>query len=196
MVLAANIAEIFGAWLSIRGQLLTFDAKRVNRARTVDEINNLGECSHRIDGYALNHRRFARISGRHEQVRNFLISREHRDREDSFHRPQLSVEGKFSRDQKVRQILFREQAVTAKNTDGHRKVERRALFLHVGRREVHSNSLVWGTKSIVTDGRDDAAAGFTNGGIRQSDDIELAVSSSRNIGFDIDEIRFDAVDGR
>src|SRR5438132_14323023 len=45
MVLAANIAEIFGAWLSIRGRLLTFDAKRINRARTVDEINDLGECS-------------------------------------------------------------------------------------------------------------------------------------------------------
>src|SRR5262245_48042983 len=85
--------------------------------------------------------------------------------------------------------------MTAKNADGHRQVEGGAFLLHVRGREVYRDSLIRRTESIVTNGGARAAAGFANGGIRQTDDVELAVPSCRNVGFNIDKIRFDAVNG-
>ena len=73
MVLPAHFAEVFGARLRIRRELLPFDTKRLNGARPIDEVDDFRKSSHRINGHSFDDCGFARISGRHQQVRNLLI---------------------------------------------------------------------------------------------------------------------------
>ena len=172
MVLSAHIAEVFETCDAIAcGESLAFDAQRLDVPRSIDEIDDFGKRSHGINRNAVDDGGFSRIAGGNEQMRNLQIPRQHRDREDSLDRPEFSVQRQFSDHQIVGEILTCKQSVAAKNADGQRQIEGRTFLFHVGRREIDGDALIRGTESVVANRRDDAAARFTNGSIRQSDDI-------------------------
>ena len=131
----------------------------------------------RINRHTFNHAGFASISQRDEQVRDFPVAGQHRDRQHTFHGPELPIQRQFADHQVIRNILFGEQAKSAEDTDRHRKVKGRTLFFYIGRSEVNDNLLIRSTIAVVADRRKHTVFRFSHGGIRQADDDSLAIAA-------------------
>lgn len=191
--LSADIAKIFMSLMRLGCDGRNVVANGIDGSCTVDELDDFGQCADRVDRHTFNDGSFPRIAKRYEQVRNFAIPGQHGDGQDAFHRTELSVQRKFANHQIVGYILLRQQAVAAQNADSHRKVEGRAFFLHIGWAKVDYDTLVRSSKAVVTDCREDSIPGFAHSSIRQTNDHDLPISASRDVHFDIDEVRFDAI---
>src|SRR5262249_31658970 len=85
------------------------------------------------------------------------------------------------------------QTETAEDSDRHRKIEGRPFLLYVRGTEVNDDALIGRTITVVANRRKDPVLRFSNRSIGQANDHRLAIAPSRQVHFDIDEIRFDSI---
>jgi len=95
----------------------------------------------------------------------------------------------------VQQNCSGRKPLATQNTDGHGEIERRTFFLYVRRTQINHDLLVRCSEAIVANCGQDAVSGFSHRCIRQANNDNLSVSACRDVYFDIDEVRFDAVNG-
>src|SRR5262249_34686676 len=148
--------------------------------------------AYRVDRDTLNDSGLSSVPRRNQQVWDFAVASQHRNGQDAFDRPQFAAERKFPDHQVIRNILFRQQPKSPEDSDGNRKVECRTLLFDVSGSEVDNDFLIRSTVSIVANSREHTVLRFSNRGIRKADNDRLAVTSGRQVDFDIDEIRFDS----
>src|SRR5579862_6239771 len=91
--------------------------------------------------------------------------------------------------------LFSYDTHGAEDSKGHRQIESSAFLAHVGRSEVDGHALAGIAEAGIDQGRFDALAAFSNGGVRHADGDELAAGAGIQVDFDVDQMRIDAEDG-
>src|SRR5437867_710195 len=89
--LSSHIPEVFESPMGFRCRTYGWNAKRFHGSRSVDEVDDLGKSSHRKYRDAVYHGRFASISLGYEQVRDFQIPCQHRNRKDAAYWTELAV---------------------------------------------------------------------------------------------------------
>lgn len=174
---------------------------RVAARERADEFDRAAQVRDAVNVHARDDRRLVRVLFGQQERLDASVARPDGDGQRALDRAHATVERKLSDGEHVRQAFeFAEIAVRAEDAERDGEVEARALFAHVGGREVDRRLVEREEEAAVVDGGADALARLANGGIGQTDDgdgrrtIDL-VSRGREIDLNIDEIGVDAVDG-
>ena len=90
-----------------------------------------------------------------------------------------------------------ETAVSAENAERHRQIEAGAFLPDVGRREVNGDVGGRNVVAAILQSRANALAALPHRGIGQADGGEVVLVGfyRRNIDFNLNQVRVDAIDG-
>ena len=119
VVLTANVAEVLGPPLSVLQWSVTIDLQRINRTRSVNEIDDFRQRSHWINRNTFDHGSLTGVGRRNQHVRDLAVTRKHRDGKHALDGTQLPIQRQLAHHQVIRQVLFGQQPMTAENTHSH-----------------------------------------------------------------------------
>lgn len=189
--LPTDIAEI-RILLGHRRDRRGVGARRCELARARQQRRHLGHVPDAKYRNAVHHCGLRRILRRNDQIRNALLARADGHRQRAAHRPDGAIERQFADQQMPVQPAH--GAHRTQDAHGHRQIEARAFFAHVGRSQIDGHRLIRITESGIDEGALDALPAFADRRVRHADHDEIASRPGRvHIHFHVDGVCVDAV---
>jgi hypothetical protein len=163
-----------------------------------DELPGFVEGFEAVDFEIGDHGGFAGVFGGEEEAFSAGRFCSEGDGEGSFDRAKGSIEGEFPDDHEVTGLWEFFFLLASDHGEGDREIEGGAFFSEIGRGEVYGVDAVDEVHRGGEDGGGDAVAGFTDGGIREADDVDaagiVAIGFTRG-DFDLNLNGFDSAQG-
>ena len=161
----------------------------------VERAHRLGQTAHAVQVQALHGRGLALVVFRQQQAAIAVAARRRRDRQDAARRLNRAVERQRADQQEIVDVPSHEQARRREHAERNRQIEARALFAHVGRRQVDGDAMGRKLEPRVADRAANPIAALTDAGVGQSHHGE-AGQAERHVDLDLDRERLDPVDRR
>ena len=198
-LLSAHIAKVERKMLHLAEE---FAGGHANRLRVdaavssrVEKLSNLQQRVHAVDVDALDHRRFAGIRRRDQQILDAAFPRCDGNGQHPLDWPQATVEAQFSYQEKIAEVAQLQAAIRTQNPDCHGQIEAGAFFLQIGGRQVNGDLRRRNIEAGIFDGGADAVAALAHGGVGQTDRMKAVFCrlDAGKIHFNIDDVGVDTI---
>ena len=173
-LLPANVEEVNVVAGLGSEDLRQIHVNRLDGQFVAQEPDRIGEEADRDYVDILDDGGFGCVIGRYDHTASALGGCQHRCRQCALDRPNAPVEGKLADDEIIVDLLSREYPTCDADGDGDWQVEGSGVFLEVGRGEIDRHLRTWPAISAVAERSLDARDGFLNGGLGQTDKLDIA----------------------
>src|SRR5581483_7457707 len=196
-LLPPNVFEVDQESLGVAQQRVAIHLKRSDSVSGIHEMDDVEQGANGKNLHPANHGGLARIEFRHNQTRDFLSPCLDGDRQCAAHATDPTVEGQFTHEKTVTNLLLIEPSVSPQDAESHRQVETRTFFADIGGSQVDRDLSGRDIVATILERRTNTVAALAHRRVGKPNRVKVIFvhSDAGNVHFHFNDVGIDAVHG-